>query len=76
MSSGRHNRPWSTQDVSPMLPPRWRNCLREHTSCWPQSERSGDSNRTGRQGIQDLRRLPLIGPRTFDQHSMCWRRRG
>jgi hypothetical protein len=47
-SPGRHSRLWSTRDGSLMSHRRSRNSLREHTSCWPQSGRSGDSNRAGR----------------------------
>jgi hypothetical protein len=38
-------------NVSPIPRPRSPGCLLGRTSCWPQSGRSGDFNRAGRQGI-------------------------
>ena len=63
-SSGHHSQPWLIRSVSPMWQPRSRNSLREPTSCWPQSERSSDSNRAGRQGMPGLTPRPLVGPPT------------
>jgi hypothetical protein len=47
-SSGQTRQPLLIRNVSPTPQPRSRNSLREHTSCWPQSGRSGDCNHAGR----------------------------